>query len=72
MVFGSCAQRTFGAAAMPVAYAAAVGLFIIALSVLTFRNFEKPMRDWLSGRRPSSAPGAPQSGSPLTSALLRK
>lgn len=41
----------FGGADLPVAYAVAIGLFIIALSIVTFRRFEKPMRDMISGRR---------------------
>jgi peptidoglycan/LPS O-acetylase OafA/YrhL len=41
----------FGGAEVPIVYGVAVGLFIIALSILTFNHFEKPMRDLISGRR---------------------
>jgi peptidoglycan/LPS O-acetylase OafA/YrhL len=53
----------FGVTEVPIFYGVAIGLFTIALSVLTFRNFEKPVRDLLSGRRQREIDPTPSSKS---------
>ncbi|WP_407146217.1 acyltransferase family protein [Bradyrhizobium sp. ORS 86] len=43
-------------------YVAGLVVLVIALAIVIFTAFEKPMRDWLSGRRPKPAPSLHRAG----------